>query len=191
MTPDEINRLARIPLSDHDLLKILGENAKIILYGDIDNYKKIEDMLPKSRDYVIILVGVTDSENGHWQCIYRFHDNIMMFDSYGDRPDKALEWAPQNVRKKMDQEMPHLSVLLNDSVDDGFHVTFNSYPYQDKDDKTIATCGRFCSAFIQYCKDSKCPTIEGFHKLMEEIRNKYDMKSFDAVVTRLVNYGTK
>ena len=51
----EITRLIHKPLSDADIQKILGPDAKIIKYSELGDLYDIDQLLPNEKDYCIIL----------------------------------------------------------------------------------------------------------------------------------------
>ena len=48
-------KLVHKPLSDDDLRRVLGDDLKIIKYSDLDNYNDLDELLPNTVDYCIIL----------------------------------------------------------------------------------------------------------------------------------------
>ena len=51
----DIVRLINKALSDEDIQRILGGDAKIIKYAELGNLQDIDQLLPEEKDYCIIL----------------------------------------------------------------------------------------------------------------------------------------
>ena len=51
----EILQAVNRPLSDEDIRDILGPDCKIMRYSAVAEYSDLDDMLPKLKDYAIIL----------------------------------------------------------------------------------------------------------------------------------------
>jgi hypothetical protein len=64
---NRIEQIMKKPLSDTDLKTILGEDTKIITYPELSKYNNIEELLPNSYDFVIILL-LESPASGHWTC---------------------------------------------------------------------------------------------------------------------------
>ena len=184
-TGDKIITRSQKPMSDNDIKKCLGSDAKILEYSELSKFTSIQELLPKKRDFVVLLVGVESSEDGHWEALIRVKKRILFFDAYGYRVDKQLKWAPESVRSEMNQDIPHLTLLLNKAVDDGFKVTFNEYPFQDRDDLRYATCGRWCAMVILYYMETPKPTLKKFHKLVMSHCKKYELVP-DLLVSKVI-----
>lgn len=171
-------------LSDLDLKALLGNDGRIIKYNQLSDYDSIKPLLPNEAfDSIIILVELQENV-GHYECIVRAKQNIFFFDSYGVRPDKSLLFAKKQFRRELGQKYPLLSHLLNRAKDDGFHVMFNTFPYQDKSN-AINTCGRWCAVFINYMKHAspKKQNFVAFNKYVKSEAIKYQFKSLDMWVT--------
>jgi hypothetical protein len=181
---DVVERSKR-PMSDAEITKCLGSDAKVIEYGKLADYESIQQLLPKKRDYVVILVGVKDKADGHWQAVIRNGKKIIFFCSYGERPDKALLWSKTTVREDMNQDIPHLSLLLNKAVDAGFKVTFNDFPFQSPVENKYATCGRWLCLVISYYMHTKRPSLKEFHRIIMQMSEKYELVP-DLLVSKLV-----
>lgn len=182
---NKIDELKAEPVSDQFFSKYLGNNPKIIKYEDLRNYKSlIIQLLPKPIDYLILFVAVDNKLSGHWTCIFRYHRRIYYFCSLGTRPDKSLLWAKKNTRRKLGQKFPHLSYLLNDSLDNHYSVFFNGFPFQ-KDSPDVATCGRWCTGIIKYLLTQSPKTFGGFKKYIKEQLKRYNLKDMDQLISMM------
>jgi hypothetical protein len=171
-------------LSDADIKRELP-NVKIINYSDLDGYSSIEQLLPRRLDAVVILVELKENV-GHWVCVIRSGkkgDSIVFFDPYGVRPDKELSWISPYMNKKLGQDIPHMSYLLNKAVDDGFKVSFNNVKYQ-KQSPAINTCGRHCISVIRYFRETPNPSLKKYKAYMDRLV-KDNHLNYDLIVTRM------
>jgi hypothetical protein len=173
-----------VPLTDSDIRRILNENVKIIKYSELDKYNNILSLLPNPFDYVIILVERT-LDNGHWVLLLRLKNKLFFFDPYGERPDKMLKYSSKQTRRILNMEYPHLTRLLNNSLDQ-FKVYFSSFPYQ-KSDKEIQTCGRHLISVIKYFKQFQKhnPSLKSYKKYMDNLKKQLNLYDYDAVVSHL------
>ena len=97
---NKIQEIMRKPLSDSDLRSILGD-CKIITYPELSKYNNIEELLPNSYDFSIILLLETVA-SGHWTGLLRFNDGYDFCDSYGNEPDADLtHWLTPQERLKL------------------------------------------------------------------------------------------
>ena len=170
------------PFSDSYLKRHL-KNPKILPYGELDKINSIEQLLPNELDYTIILLQRKKAE-GHWITVARKGKHIMHYDSLGNRPDKYLKWAPKQLRKKLGQDEPHLSYLLNDAKDKGYHVTFNDKPHQEYAPH-VQTCGWHAVYFVRYLHHSDKPTLKGYDRHLQDLKNTYN-QSCDMIVCNIV-----
>jgi len=109
MKSTKLKKIVESPLDDADIRHYLP-NAKIMVYSDLNNYKSIDELLPNSIDYCIILVEDSPN-NGHWICVLKYNNTVEYFDSYGNYPDKNLNWISLEERKKLGQGKPTLIVM--------------------------------------------------------------------------------
>ena len=87
----DIVRLINKALSDEDIQRILGGDAKIIKYAELGQLNDIDQLLPNEKDYCIILYE--DRPNrGHWTALLKYNNLYEHFDSYGVKPDSELKW---------------------------------------------------------------------------------------------------
>ena len=168
-------------LSDEDLKKALPD-VKVINYSDLSQYNSVEQLLPKKVDAVVILVELRENI-GHFEVLMRNGKNITFFDPYSVRPDKALKWVSEYMRKELGQEIPFMSYLLNKAVDDGFKVTFNNVKYQQQS-PAINTCGRHAISVIKFFRHTKNPTLASYKKYMDKLVHDNQL-NYDLLVTKM------
>lgn len=133
-----LKEIQRTALTDIDIRRILGQNTKILKYGELDDYSSIDHLLGAS-DFVVILVE-TEVNSGHWVCLLRYPDRkiIEWFDSYGLYPDDELKYVNLQARQELDELTPELTYLLDACP---YQVVYNKTDLQEWK-KGINTCGR-------------------------------------------------
>ena len=135
MNRQKIQRLLHIAMSDDDIRNQLGD-VRIVKYGDLDDYDSIDDVL-SNHNMVVILVE-TMINNGHWICALKYGHTVEIFDSYGLPIDDGLRYINLRQRKRLDELVPELSLLLDKCP---YRVIYNKKDLQ-KWDPDIKTCGR-------------------------------------------------
>lgn len=135
-----IKKLESISLSGADILKICSNKSNLIPYSDLSNYNNIDEALGPYTS--CILLYETKLNYGHWCCIFKVDKNTLeFFDPYGEKVDEQLKHIPQNMRKSLNEEIPHLSYLL---INSPYDVIYNKKKIQ-KLETDINTCGRHCA----------------------------------------------
>ena len=181
----DLRKIAETSLTDKDLREFLGDKIRILEYRQLLDYDTITKLLPSKNDFVILIIEM-EPGIGHWVTLVRDEKRIMYFDSYGYRCDKFLFFCPENMRKILGQEVPFLSGILNQAVDDGFKVTFNNFPFQNRNDLSVATCGRWVIWFIEFCRENKHPTIKKFYDYVMRLKEAAEL-DLDLLVSKFVN----
>lgn len=166
------------PLGDDDIRFYLP-NAKIMKYSELENYKDINDLLPKNKDFAVILYE--DSPNkGHWTAVLKYEPYLEFFDSYGGYPDTQLGWVPCPIRKVLKQTKPLLTDLFNKS---DYQIIYNPIKYQ-KDNNDINTCGRHCVfRIINLLKGGN--SLSDYYNLMKQLKNETG-ESYDEIVANII-----
>jgi hypothetical protein len=167
-------------LTDKDIKDDFLPHAKIIKYNELDNYKNIDALLPKPKDYVIILIEQAPNE-GHWVCICKNHGTIYYFDPYGNRATEDLEWNDKETNRLLDQDRKYILNLLNNSP---YPVFYNDFRYQ-KMEPNINTCGRHVIFFIVN-NQIYDRTLEEYYTFMQCLKKAYKV-SYDEIVSTFVN----
>ena len=67
-----------VALSSQDLKDIFDGELKILLYGDVQKYHTVDELL-EPYDRVCILYNWT-KHMGHWVCLFKKRDTIYFFD---------------------------------------------------------------------------------------------------------------
>lgn len=166
------------PLGDDDIRRFLP-TSKILKYSDLQQYKKIENLLKTPRDFCFILYEESPNR-GHWTCISRPDDKtVEFFDSYGGSPDSQQKWVPLPTRKQLGAGKPYLSLLLDRCP---FDVVYNPVKYQ-KDGSDINSCGRHCVNRIGCMLDGM--DLKTYYLFLKQLK-KETGGNYDEVVSTLV-----
>ncbi len=129
-----IKKLESKPFSGEDILNILDQKTKIVLYNEIKKYKSIDSLLHPYGNVVILYE--TKPGYGHWVCIIKHKGKnpyIEFFDSYGMKPDQQLDYVPENMKSQ-----PYLLKLFLKSE---YPIIYNSKQLQQLMDD-VSSCGR-------------------------------------------------
>lgn len=132
-----IDELKSYAYSGQDILNMVDQKSKIIIYSDLKHYKNIDEVLEPYNNAVILYE--TRPNFGHWVCLTKRGNKIEYFDSYANPPDKPLDYVDEKMKKKLGVQYPYLSKLLSDSK---YNIVYNTYQLQ-KLNKKISNCGRY------------------------------------------------
>ena len=171
MNKQEIDRHKKIPLSDSDVLKLVENKAKILVYSDLQKYDTLDEALGPHQ--AAFLLYESQPDYGHWTCIFRNDDYVEFFDPYGIFPDNELEWIPDNFRKVSGQMYPQLSALLYKSP---YDLEYNEHKFQKKG-AGVNTCGRWSALRLVF----RYLSLKDFAKLFKH-------KNADDLVSVLTSY---
>ena len=98
----DILRLVHKALNDEDIGKILGPDSKIIRCSELRRIHDFDELLTNDMDYCCILYD--DRPNrGHCATLSKYNGMYEHFDSYGNRPDKSLEWVNMQTRRRLNE----------------------------------------------------------------------------------------
>jgi hypothetical protein len=180
-------KLLSTMLSDLDMQHFIGGNVqgKILKYSELAGYDNINQLLPESKDFRIILTE-TKRNQGHWCCLLKYpikgHETVEWFDSYSGKPDSELKYIPEQIRRMLGETEHHLTRLLK-TVDDNQCVIYNKKKLQSLADN-VDTCGRWVVARILMNQFGY--TLEDFINKVEEIEDETG-KPYDIIVCDWVN----
>lgn len=137
MKSKKVKDLMAVSLSDSDVLNLVENRAKILVYSDLQKYSTIDEAL--GEHLACFLLYESQHNYGHWVAIYRNDDKVYFFDPYGFFIDDQLEWISTNFREISGQMYPLLTLLLYESP---YEIHYNEHKYQKKS-AGINTCGRW------------------------------------------------
>jgi len=153
-----------------DIRNLVG-GVKMIKFSDLDEYKSVEELLPKQKDAIVIFWEIETANVGHWTCLCRLNQTYIFFDSYGHTEQEDFSYIPMTLRSQLGIDKDYLKDLLK-----GKHVITNHVDYQKMKDG-VDTCGRFVAMFLYIFKRGY--SLSDFEKIMKKNLRKYGFKSYD------------
>lgn len=186
---NEILEKVKNPMTDDEIEYHLGKKAKnrIISYEDLEKYQYIEQLLPNSFDYIIILVEWKEN-NGHWICMLRYIDSqtkkatIEIFDPYGNPIVRTLDKIKSDIMR-IRQPKQLIVDLVQDALNKNYQIKQNRHQFQSKNSH-INTCGRWVILRIVSSMKLKMNNQE-FINFIQEQDNKFQLGN-DFIVGLLV-----
>jgi hypothetical protein len=180
---DEINERITSYITDNDIERFFGKEASkyILLYSDLSRYKSINQLLPKKKDFKIILIEEKQLQ-GHWIAILRYDQTIEVFNSYGTKPSSELNLLSKHQKEALNENVKWLNLLLNKAIPK-FKVIYNTKRFQ-KVDPNVNTCGRFVLLrilmFLYFNQN-----LKSFIKFMNLLQLKLQLNG-DQIVSSLI-----
>ena len=183
----DVERELMEPWSGKQIVDQIGpqlmKKGMILLYKDLQKYDTIEELLPGPKSFAVLYVAVNRLGGiGHWVVVLRNGRNIHFFDPLGMRPDRHLQWTKPHLRKRLGQDEPHLSDLLNDAVKKKYNVSFDETSYQQKDSNV---CGRYVVARVKHLFSHPKGDEESFFEFVKRHLDKGEHP--DELMVRLVD----
>jgi hypothetical protein len=173
-------KLINKALSDEDIQRILGGDAKIIKYSELGHLYDIDQLLTNDKDYCIILYE--DAPNrGHWTALLKYNGLYEHFDSYGVKPDTELKWISAKRNRMLNQDEPYLTQLLEKEEE---KYICNNVAYQNKDSRVNA-CGSHVVHRIYRLKNNDM-SLPDYYQYMKSIKDQTNV-GYDLIVAEFVN----
>lgn len=135
-----IDKNKGIPLSDKEVVDLVDNKAKVVLYENLHKYDKIDQVF---GNYDAIFLMYQQSPTwGHWVGLLRRQKDkeYEFFDPLGYSIDEQLLWTEPEMRKQLNEDYPYLTELLANAPD-GWEIVENKTKFQ-KDAKNINSCGK-------------------------------------------------
>ncbi|MFM7983237.1 MAG: hypothetical protein ACKPKO_28345, partial [Candidatus Fonsibacter sp.] len=88
-----------------------GTDTNIIRYSEPRHVSDLDELLTNDIDYCIILYE-DRPDRGHWTALSKYSGMYEHFDSYGNKPDKTLEWVNMKKRRRFNEATPYLTNLF-------------------------------------------------------------------------------
>jgi hypothetical protein len=168
--------------SNHDICNILNcDQDKIIKYSELKNYKSLQELLPSSFDYKIVLLE-SAKNTGHWVAILHLGGVIECFNSYGVSIDSEWKYIPDSIERWLGQSTRYLSNLIKKAK--GLTVVSNKYKFQSSAND-ISTCGRWVILRIETARIGY--SLQDFVRMIEKQTEKYDIPA-DVLVLDYVKF---
>ncbi|MFM7988110.1 MAG: hypothetical protein ACKPKO_53230, partial [Candidatus Fonsibacter sp.] len=96
-------------------------------YSELRHIYDLDELLAKNLDYCVVRYE-DRPDKGHWAALSRYNGIYEHFDSYGNKPDKSLEWVNLNMRSRLNEATPYLTNLRQNK-----QYIYNNVKYQDRD----------------------------------------------------------
>jgi hypothetical protein len=146
-SPAERRKIAeyeKVALSDADLVKVLGDDVKIVMYPDLHRMRTLDEVMGPGGAAIILFEA--KPEYGHWCTVFRAPggDNglVEFFNPYGGYPDDSLRYINKSFAERTNQDEPYLSRLMMESP---YRLSYSPYAFQSHGNN-VKTCGRHCAA---------------------------------------------
>lgn len=179
----KINQLKTKALNERQIQSGTTQDVPIYMYHELYGHS-LKQVLRKGAVFLLYL----ETQNyGHWVCLVRHGDLIIYFDPYGEYPDKPLGWSKPDSNKELGQMQPYLlEKMMKTRVQKEYEFRYNTFPFQDIHNPSIATCGDHCVAFLNWVfRSTGTPTIEGYKKYLDQVKSQTGLSTYDQVVTYL------
>lgn len=146
------------PTSDADLMYMLGDAIKIVVYDQIKNFKTLDELLSPFGAVIILYPNpshtASDSKVGHWCTLFQSPGTnvIQFFDSYGCfLDDKVKNFNENDTRVRMHQKTKIEPALIELILASPYADTtnWNDYPFQSTTTST-ASCGLWCVCRLKF-----------------------------------------
>lgn len=177
LNEEQLEQVIETPLGDDDI-KQYFPNAKVIVYSELSKYNSIEELLPKDKDFIFLLLESSPNK-GHWVALTRYGDTVEFFDSYGGSPDSQLKWNNKKKNEELGQGEKYLTELLKGHQG---NVVYNPIKYQG-DSGDVNTCGRHCTFRIQNMKEGK--NLDNYYQQMKALKSNMGT-DYDGVVANFI-----
>lgn len=172
-----------ILLTDRDIERNF-RNIRIMLYSDIHQYSKIEDLFKPYYNKIVILYinqKIGNKTVGHWVGLTKRGEVIVYFDPYGFYVDKPLDTYSQSHKLDTNQDHTYLIRLFLDYLRRGNRGEYNELHLQ-KMSPNITTCGFHCSVYFYFF--DRGFTLTAYQNY---IRRETNLKNVDRFVVNFFN----
>ena len=177
MSNNEMSKM----IASTDFCKMLGQGVKVIKYSELEAYNDINQIIPESSGYRIILIE-TKPSTGHYVCLIKYNDkSFSYFDSYGLAPDQEFKFIPQEMQQILDEKVHIMSQLLYQLKSNGGNWDYNAMKLQQMQ-PNINTCGRWC-CFRIYCFKNYNYNLKDFQNFMIAQKKSTGL-SFDELICK-------
>ena len=180
----------------HTSIPMTGQNLgdyvpkeKIFLLEELKG-STLQKLLPKEKDYIIVLFETVEDNNGHWTALLRYKENgneiIEFFDSYGNTPKEVYQFNSKLKNNKLNQNRNYLSDLIMNYMKSNKNALFiyNNKKLQAYGDD-IATCGRWV-IFRIFSLMKRDMNLYSFIHLFRFLKNILTFETNDEIVSLIV-----
>ena len=172
-------RLVNKALSDEDIQRILGGDAKIVKYSELSKLYDIDQLLTHDKDCIILY---EDAPNrGHWTALLKYNGLYEHFDSYGVKPDAEMKWISAKRNRMLNQDEPYLTQLLEKEEE---RYIYNNVAYQSKDSRVNA-CGSH-GVHRLYRLENNDVSLPDYYYYVKSIKTQTNV-GYDLIVAKFAN----
>jgi len=139
LSEDAIMKRVGETMTDAQIKQILGEGSKIMKYAELANYKTIDELLPREKDFVILLIE-DQPQHGHFCILLKYDNTVEWFNSYAYYPDRQKNMLNKAMNVMLGQNENFVTELMKNST--GYKLIYNKKRLQ-KLKEGINTCGRW------------------------------------------------
>ena len=174
----------KVPMTDDDLMRYLGNDIEVIKYVELEKYQDIREVLPYDKSFQIILIEYFKN-TGHWITLLRYNNTIEVFNSFGTKHDEEDFIGSNEINYYLGQSHLFLNILLEKELDrkDSMEIVYNKIKYQIKHDD-VNTCGRHVTNRL-ICMLEYDMNLQEYNKFMKESTKKTNL-NYDELVTNII-----
>lgn len=178
---NKVNQFIHKSISDQDLEKYFTKaiQKKILVFGDLRKYNSIDEVLPKQKDFIIMLIE-TAPNIGHWCCLTKNNGVVTWFDSYGMKPGSELKFVDEDKRAQLNEDRNYLGELLQKTK---YKVEYNTIAFQSDGDN-VRDCGRYVILYLILFNEKNF-NLKQFQQFMKNETKKLKL-SYDQLVSYLI-----
>jgi hypothetical protein len=174
------------PIDDAEMKTYIGQDAKILKYSALKNFKHVDELMPNATDFIVLLYETSPNE-GHWVSVLKYPERfgrstLEYFDPYAHALDEPLNWNTPSVNKQLGVASPYLSLLMNSS---GHKLLQNNIKFQH-DSPKIETCGRHTIYRILKLFHHGLKQRE-YNDHMRLLKTRNENKTYDEIVSSIIN----
>jgi hypothetical protein len=180
MNAQSLHKKVNKPLSDADIREYLPD-AKIITFNELKDYNSIDELLPKEKDYVIILFEY-EKNSGHWTCLLKYDDMIEFYDPLGNKDKTILGWIPFHIRKMLGEDEDYLAELL-EKAKSKYRVVVNKLKVENND---ASTCGRHVVfRILSFLTENE--DLPEYQKQLLHLKKRFKNMNLDEIITQIIS----
>jgi len=167
-----IDMLKGYSLSNVDIQFIMNPDTKINTIHSLDSVQHFDELLD-NQGRCIMLYGTESKNVGHWVALIKHDNDIEFFDAYGNSPFNLARGL--NIPVELDKHVNEggMKKLLKLIHEGGYNLKWNDVKFQ-KEDESIATCGRHTVLRLLLHKLSLKDYQSFLKKMKSEIGEDYD-----------------
>jgi hypothetical protein len=168
-------------ITDVDIKEYFDDDVKVVTYSDLKKYDTIDQLLPKEKSCVILLIE-WDQNIGHFVLLLKYISNneqvIEYFNSYGEDVSFEVKNMDKNKRIELDQTNLYLNKLFDKALRT-HNIIYNKVQFQSYQ-SGVATCGRHSMFRCLMLQDFDL-NLSSYITFMKKLKKKTGL-SYDEIV---------